>query len=297
MAHVSRTALVDDLEALGLDEGPVLLVHSSLKRLGFVEDGPRAVVEALIEVVVRRRDGTLAMPCFSIQDSMRATLASGRSFDVRSTPCTLGAIPEAFRRHPGVLRSVHPTHSIAAMGPLADRIVRDHHRCASSFGKDSPMVRIMESGGLLAGLGTDLGPVTFYHCLEDLEGDFPLDVYGAEPPLRVTCLDRHGIPHDLELHAHAPERSSTRIDRQESRAIREFFTAALEKNAGLRWFAIGQGRGWIVPMPDMYAECARLMRAGVTIYTTASELATLEGSGVCRPDRPPPGSDPRHGPS
>jgi aminoglycoside N3'-acetyltransferase len=295
MAHVSRTALVDDLEALALDESPVLLVHSSLKRLGFVEGGPRAVVEALIEVIVRRRNGTLAMPCFSIQDSMRATLASRRSFDVRSTPCTLGAIPETFRRHPQVLRSVHPTHSIAAMGPLADRIVRDHHRCGSSFGKDSPMVRIMETGGLLAGLGTDLGPVTFYHCLEDLESDFPVDVYGAEPPFRITCLDRHGVPHDLELRAHAPERSRTRIDRQESRAIREFFTAALEKNVGLRWFAIGQGQGWIVPMPDMYAECARLMRAGVTIYTTASEL---EGLGLNRPpERRPPGSDARHGPS
>jgi aminoglycoside N3'-acetyltransferase len=280
LVHVTREKLVEDLEALDLPEGAVLLVHTSLKRLGYVEGGPSSLVEALIEMVVRRRCGTLAMPCFSIQGSMHATLSSGRMFDVRSTPCNLGAIPETFRRYPGVRRSVHPTHSIAAHGHMADWIVQDHHLCGSSFGEGSPMVRMMELGGLLAGLGTNLGTVTFYHCLEDLETDFPISVYSADSPFHVRCLDGQGRVHEWELPAHAPGRAKTRIDREENRVIRSFFADALIENAGLRWFSIGRGHGWIVSMQDMYTECVRLMRTGVTIYSTTAELCGIEPLGA-----------------
>jgi aminoglycoside 3-N-acetyltransferase len=280
MAHVTRERLIEDLERLRLPADAVLLVHTSLKRLGYVEGGAKSVIEALIEVVVRRRGGTLAMPCYSLHGSMHATLASGRVFDVRSAPCNLGAIPEAFRRYPGVRRSVHPTHSIAALGYRADWITGNHHLCGSTFGEGSPMVRMMELDGLLAGLCTSLGTVTFYHCLEDLESDFPIEVYSANSPFRVSCLDWHGIPHELTISAHAPDQARTRIDRRENQAIRSFFTDTLERHAGLQWFSIGEGRSWIIRMRDMHAECARLMRAGVTIYSTADDLAARDLSGA-----------------
>ena len=155
--------------------------------------------------------------------------------------------------------------------------------CGSSFGEGSPMVRIMETGGFLAGLGTNLGRVTFYHCLEDLETDFPLQVYSADSPFRVTCLDWHGMSRQLKLAAHSPDRAKTRIDREENQAIRALFTEYLEENAGLRWFSIGRGRGWIVGMRDMYRECARLMHDGVTIYSTNVDL-TRVGRSVAKTD-------------
>ncbi|RME63064.1 MAG: aminoglycoside N(3)-acetyltransferase [Alphaproteobacteria bacterium] len=272
LQHVDRDTLVQDLEALALPDGAVLLVHSALKQLGFVEGGPASVIAALTEVVVKRRGGTLALPTFSIDGTMYKTMASGRAFDVRTTPCNLGAIPETFRRTPDVRRSVHPTHSFAALGDKADWIVRDHHRCGSNFGTDSPMARIMQAGGFLAGLGTDLGPVTFYHCLEDIEPDFPRPVYAPGAPFSIACRDWNGALHMLALRAHAPDLSQTRIDRPDSQAIRAFITRHLETHAGLEWFPIGQGRGWIVPMPAMYAACRDLMRKGITIYTTAAEL-------------------------
>src|SRR5690606_13580660 len=115
LPHVTRDSLTRDLEALTLPPGVPLLVPTSLQGLGFVEGGAGAVVDALVEVVVERRGGTLALPTFSIDGNMRKTLAGGRAFDVRSTPSNLGAIPEAFRRHPLARRSIHPTHSIAAL--------------------------------------------------------------------------------------------------------------------------------------------------------------------------------------
>lgn len=270
---VTRATLVRQLDALDLPARPVLLVHTSLKQLGFVEGGADGVVDALIEAVVTRRGGTLVLPAFSIDGSMENSLASGAAFDVRSTPSNLGAIPEAFRRRPGVLRSIHPTHSFAALGPRAEWIVAEHHRCGTSFGEGSPMVRAMQADARLAGLGTNLGNVTFYHCLEDLEPDFPLAVYTKESPYLVQCIGWNGETYAWQLPAHDAAVSRTRIDHRESTAIRAFFQTALEQHAGLQWFTIGHGRGWLVPMRAMYDECVRLMRSSITIYSTEADLA------------------------
>ena len=39
-----------------------------------------------------------------------------RVFDVRRSPCCVGILPELFRHRPGVVRSLHSTHSMAAYG-------------------------------------------------------------------------------------------------------------------------------------------------------------------------------------
>lgn len=277
LKSVSRDQLTQDLETLNLPRGAVVLVHSALKQLGYVEGGPQTVIDALSTVVIERRGGTLVLPTFSIEGTMVNTLSLGRPFDVAATPSNLGAIPEIFRRTKGVRRSVHPTHSFAALGDKADWIVGEHHLCGSNFGPGSPMARVLEAGGHLMGLGTTLGPVTFYHCLEDIEPNFPRPVYAADRLFEIECRDGGGNWHRLRLPAHAPEYSATRIDRPESTAIRAFVTKELEQYANLKWFSIGSGKGWVIPAQDMYAELRRMMQAGITIYTTDAELAALFG--------------------
>jgi len=131
-----------DLRALGLAEGMNLVVHSSLSSLGQVERGADAVVDALLEIM--GETGTLAMPAFYFPPP--------ELFDPAVTPSRMGAITEAFRKRPGVLRSFHPTHSVAAVGPLASHLV-EAHETATAFGIDSPLHRLAKSGGYVLLLG------------------------------------------------------------------------------------------------------------------------------------------------
>jgi aminoglycoside 3-N-acetyltransferase len=142
MAAASHIA--DDLRSLGLAQGMNLVVHSSLSSLGQVEGGADAVIDALLEAIGER--GTLAMPTF--------TFPPDAVFDPRTTRSTTGLITETFRRREGVLRSIHPTHSVAAFGLLAGHFV-DGHRTATALGVDSPLHRLAVSGGfvLLLGVG------------------------------------------------------------------------------------------------------------------------------------------------
>src|SRR5436189_5049065 len=59
---ISVEKLVDDLQKIGLKQDDVVLVHCSLSKIGFVEHGPAAIVDAIEKVI--GREGTLLMPTF-----------------------------------------------------------------------------------------------------------------------------------------------------------------------------------------------------------------------------------------
>ena len=271
---ITGDRLSADLAKLPIADQSVVLVHSSLKSIGFVEGGANAVVAALIDDVVRRRGGTVMFPTFSIDGTMEATLRARRRFDVRHTPSNLGVLPEAFRVTAGVVRSVHPTHSFAAIGPKAAWLVEEHHRCGTNFGEGSPMAKLLQTQSYLLGLGTDVGKVTFYHCLEDIEA-FPFNVYSPDSPFEVECVDGDGSVHVLRLPAHDADVSANRIDRPNSTALRAYYSKWLAHEAGLSWHQVGAARTWLVDCGSAYVASKRLADLGLTIYADAAAVAAF----------------------
>ena len=133
---VTRDDLITDLRDLGVEDGMVVLAHTSLSRLGNVVGGEQAVIEALLTAV--GRSGTVVMPAQSWQLCDPAYLAESAdppqemwqtirdhlpAYDPAVTPTrTMGAVAELFRTIPGALRSGHPHRSFAAVG----RMLQNH---------------------------------------------------------------------------------------------------------------------------------------------------------------------------
>jgi aminoglycoside 3-N-acetyltransferase len=248
-----------------------VLIHSSMRKLGYVEGGATSLVSALCGVIVGERKSTLAVPTFSMSGLMADTLRAGETFDVRTTPSGTGRITELVRRRQDARRSVHPTHSVAAVGPRASWLVDGHHLDPHAFGRYSPFGRLLEADGFILGLGVDLGPVTFYHVLEDL-GAFPIDVYTRDSPIAATCLDECGGRVELKVMAHDPVASITRIDKPNGSAIRSYMATVFENFADLTWHKIGDGQMWLVSARRLYECLDRLKNRGITIYATAEEV-------------------------
>src|SRR5438876_5237741 len=80
---IARDEIARDLRALGLRAGDSVLVHSALSRIGFVQGGAPAVVDAFLDVL--GPEGTLAVPAFPFTGSMLAYVKSDPDFDVDET--------------------------------------------------------------------------------------------------------------------------------------------------------------------------------------------------------------------
>ena len=161
-AEVTQAGIVEGLRALGVREGDVLLVHSSLSSFGHVVGGADAVIDALCEAV--GPDGTVAVPTHT-WDRVRA---HSPVFDVRATPCCVGLIPETFRHRPDALRGLHPTHSCAAIGPMREELFKGHETQVTPCGSKSPYQRLIRCGGKIVFLGVDLRVNTSLHALEEM---------------------------------------------------------------------------------------------------------------------------------
>lgn len=154
---VDRQRIVDDLRSnLGVKDGDIIGVHSSLKSIGVVEGGPDTFIEALIEAVGGVEKGTVVMPCFNNPLDV---------VDLRTTPCRLGLVPETFRTFPGVMRSVNQTHSVAAIGKDAKTIV-DCHEGKTPLGVGSPFHQLAKMGGDIIHIGCDMSTCSLIHVAE-----------------------------------------------------------------------------------------------------------------------------------
>ena len=160
MAEASRIEVIDQLRKLGVEEGGVLLVHTSFRAVRPVEGGPVGLIEALRDAL--SPGGTLVMPSWSGDDD--------DPFDPLTTPTppSLGVVADTFWRLPGVLRSSH-FHAFAAAGPEAARITSGPLPLPPHI-PESPVGRVHDLDGqvLLLGVGHDAD--TTLHLAEILAG-------------------------------------------------------------------------------------------------------------------------------
>ena len=155
MAQTSVARVHEQLQALGVRPGGVLLVHASFRAVGPIEGGPLGLIAALRLAV--GNDGTLVMP----------TMTDGEArFDPKSTPTVgMGITAETFWRQPGVVRSTHPGGSFAASGPRAARIC-EPQPLSPPHGPDSPVGRVHDLHGQVLLLGVTHSENTTLHLAE-----------------------------------------------------------------------------------------------------------------------------------
>jgi aminoglycoside 3-N-acetyltransferase len=170
----------------------ILMVHCSYNSLTpMYRDNPIKLLKAFLRIA--GPDRTLAMPAFFFGTPEKYYLDYYRAnplFNVRRTPSQMGIVSELFRKVSGVLRSLHPTHSVCAFGPLADELTRSHHLSSAECGPLSPFGVMARYKTAILGVGTEYyRTLTQVHAIEDHMGpDFPIP-REPEEPISVTLID------------------------------------------------------------------------------------------------------------
>jgi aminoglycoside 3-N-acetyltransferase/aminoglycoside 3-N-acetyltransferase-2 len=197
------------------------MVHASLRRLGPVEGGAEAVLDALLEAIGTK--GTL-MAYVSWDRSPYAETLNGNRLSTAEKqawpafdPATAAPYPEwgylntVMGRHPEVKRSGHPDASMAAIGPLANDLTADHP-LQSAYGPGSPLERFIQLGGKVLLLGAPLDALTVLHYSEAI-ADIP---------------NKRRVTYEMPILNPLGEKEWVAIADWDSNGITERFAAAME---------------------------------------------------------------------
>ena len=191
MTVITKEDIIKELKKTGLKRNDTVIVHTSLKSMGYVCGGAQAVIEALIDVI--GNDGTIMMPAQSWknldpedgvhwdadENDWQIIRDNWPAYDKNITPTnTMGAVAEMFRQWPGCLRSDHPARSVCAYGKHAEYLTKDHD-ISNIFGEGSPIARLYELDGKVLLLGVGYDKNTSLH-LADSRADYPGKHYCTE---------------------------------------------------------------------------------------------------------------------
>ena len=205
---ITESQLLNTFRSLGIKEGDTLLVHSSLSKIGFVENGPKTVVDALLNAV--GTNGHLLMPTSPNASLQYDYIRELEVFDVANSPSRLGVITEYFRKLPEVKRSAHPTEPVACVGPEADYFTEGHFGELTPYTAKSPFYRVSERGGKILYMGVTLDNAgTNLHTLEDAVADFEYPVY-HEDVFDVKVRFENGEEREMKTRVHNPVQSAKR---------------------------------------------------------------------------------------
>src|SRR6185437_9816625 len=89
--------------------------------------------------------------------------ADNPRFYVDQSPSCIGILPELFRNRPGVVRSWHPTHSVAALGQDAVEFTKDDHLFDTPCARGSAWWKLLDRRATILLVGVDLKRNTFIH--------------------------------------------------------------------------------------------------------------------------------------
>lgn len=203
-------SLAADFAACGLAAGQTVLVHSSMRKIGWIAGGEVAVIQALLRVL--GETGTLMTPTHTADNTDPARWQNppipehwwpifrehAPAFDPALTPTWhMGAIAELFRRWPGVIRSGHPVGSFAALGPNAAYLTADHTNLSQMFGDESPIGKLYALDGYVLLLGVTHENDTSLH-LAEYRADWPGKTFIPEGSAMLVDGKRQWVAYEMQ---------------------------------------------------------------------------------------------------
>lgn len=203
----TKKEIINHLSNIGIKPEDTLLVHSSMKAIGDVEGGAETVLDAFIEYM---KPGLLIFPTHTwkqISDTYNV-------FNPKTEPSCVGILTNLFMKRPGVIRSLHPTHSVAAIGKDAESYTKGEEQWGTPCARQGCWGKLYDRKAKILFLGCTLKRNTYLHGVEEWQ-KIPVRLTEKPQNLKIITADEQIIDRPLYRHHHPVIDVSENYDKME----------------------------------------------------------------------------------
>jgi aminoglycoside 3-N-acetyltransferase len=204
----TKQDLIKHIKEIGIQPTDTLLVHSSMKAIGDVEGRADTVLDAFMEYM---KPGLLIFPTHTwdrigVDNSV---------FDYRKEDSCVGILSNLFRKRPGVLRSLHPTHSVAAYGKDAAEYIAGEELRDTPCPRNGCWGKLYDRNAKILFLGCSLKCNTTVHGVEEWN-DIPNRIADQHILLKIVLPDGTVMDRPMRRHHSTVPSVSDHYDKLEA---------------------------------------------------------------------------------
>lgn len=188
----TKQDLINALKHVGILPTDTLLVHSSMKAVGQVDGGADTVLDAFIEYL---QEGLVIFPTHT----WKQMNDEYNIFDPKTEPSCVGVLTNLFRQRDGVIRSLHPTHSVAALGRDAREYTSGEEQFDTPCARNGCWGKLYDRKAKILFLGCSLKRNTFLHGVEEWN---QISDRLMDKPRQLKIMTPEGILIDRPLRGH-----------------------------------------------------------------------------------------------
>ncbi|MEZ5199000.1 MAG: AAC(3) family N-acetyltransferase [Bacteroidales bacterium] len=225
-------------------------MNSSLSSMGSVKGGPETFIEALKEYITSK--GLIVMSTYP-HINMYNYLENYEIFDVKKTPSKNGSITEIFRKGHDVIRSLHPTHSLAAWGKDAKYFMEGHEISQSPYDEFSPYKKLLDINVKMLLIGVNFNHAVMIRVIDDLYPDYPLSPYIPNKVYTVEVRNYDGNLIKINTPCHDPIFSKERNNMAIFPHVKDKVTFG----------KLGSAYTWVLRSQDLFNKQIDLSKKGV----------------------------------
>ena len=227
---ITQKDISNFLNSIGISSDQTVLIHTSMKALGPVEDGCDGLIDGFKAYL---SEGLFIVPTHTWAN----VGAENPVYDVRKTVPCIGALPTVAAFRPDGVRSLHPTHSVAVFGKRAAEFAAGEEKAASPCPPNGLWARLYDEDAMVLLIGVGLNRNTYLHAVDEML-DLPDRLCD---PIPLTILDYDGKEHHINFRKHGFTGSANFGNFRKPLEYGGAFTTATLGNAEIGIFNVRKG--------------------------------------------------------
>ncbi len=184
----TKDELISHLKKSNTNPKGTIMVHSSMRAIGQVDGGADTVIDALCNFM---DEGLLLFPTHSWDEGN----LKEDTYNVATEKSCVGLLTNIFLSREDVVRSLHPTHSVAAYGKRKveytnkDKVLIQKGEPLTPCPRHGCFGSLYDEPSQLLFVGTNLTSNTYIHSIEEWL-DVPNRLLNSSRPLKVIDYDK-----------------------------------------------------------------------------------------------------------